>query len=284
MYESFNLKTEDMGKVRLTGYHWHKEDASVCVCIIHGIGEYAGRYDRVAEKMRKAGYAVCSMDLRGHGLSSGKRGHCAPRTEIRNDIDALLSFARNEYAGSNLILYGHSMGGNLVLDYRKQGKLNHVPSGYVVSAPWVELVRPITACQYAVVKFLAKLMPSLTISSGVSAGDLGNPKNVGNYERDPLTHKKISLLCALEGFETGRAIAQGKMEDNGGAEGIPVLLMHGTEDRICSIQGSRKTAAIESCDYVEWPGLYHEIHNGGNESSGDEVIDEVVHWIQELLE
>lgn len=280
MYNQFCLKKGSQDK-QITGYQWDLEPADGVVCIIHGIGEYAGRYDRVAGKLREAGYAVCSMDLRGHGRSLGKRGHCAPRQEVRADIDALLSHARKEYPDKPLILYGHSMGGNIVLDYKKRGSSNHEPVAYVVSAPWVQLVRTIPAYQYGAVKLAAKLMPSLTISSGVSAKELGNPKSVGDYEKDPLTHKKISLLCALEGFEIGKALAEGALEDNGGAANTPMLLMHGTEDKICSIKGSEKIAALENCDYIPWKGLYHEIHNGGGESSGDEVIETMIRWIQE---
>lgn len=282
MYDRFCLKTVNHRDGMITGYRWDRENPLAVVCIIHGIGEYAGRYDRVAQKLQDAGYAVCSMDLRGHGSSFGKRGHCAPRYEIHRDIDDLLDFAGGWYPHKPLVLYGHSMGGNLVLDYRKRGSKNSLPSAYIVSAPWVQLVRPIPSWQYTAVKAFVKVLPSFTVSSGVSAAELGNPKNVGNYEKDPLTHKKISLQCALDGFETGTAMAEGTLEDNGGSKGTPMLLMHGTEDKICSINGSNQIAAIEECDYVKWPGLYHEIHNGGSESSGDEVIAEMIGWLQGL--
>ena len=282
MYENFCLKTVGDADKKIAGYHWKKEDPEHVVCIIHGIGEYAGRYDRVATAMQNAGNAVLSMDLRGHGISFGKRGHCAPRKEVLKDVDELISYAQKLYPEKPLILYGHSMGGNITLDYRKRGEKNHIPAGYIVSAPWVELVRPVTGTLYAAVKALSKVAPSLTISSGVSSKELGNPSVVGNYEKDPLVHMKISTLCAVDGFDTGTAMAEGKLQDNGGAEGTPMLLMHGTEDRICSIEGSRKVAAIESCQYIEWPGLYHEIHNGGEDSTGDEVIEKAIQWIQAL--
>ncbi len=282
MYEIFELKTIEGQKTGLTGYRWEQEEASYVVCLIHGIGEYAGRYGRMAQKMGEAGINLLSMDLRGHGKSFGKRGHCAPRAEIRQDMDRLIAYAQERYPHIPVILYGHSMGGNLVLDYRKRGARNHVPAAYIVSAPWVELVRNVPRYQYQFLKALSKLTPSLTISSGVSAYQLGNQASVGSYEKDPLVHKRISLQCAVEGFDTGIAMAEGKLEDNGGAKGAPLLLMHGTEDKICNISGSRKIAAAENCQYVEWPGFYHEIHNGGAQSNGDEVIEKVIQWIQEL--
>lgn len=282
MYENFCLKTAAKPQQKIAGYRWDVQDPGCVVCIVHGIGEHAGRYERMASCMQEAGFAVLSMDLRGHGISFGKRGHCAPRKEVLADVDDLLLYAEKAYPGKPLILYGHSMGGNITLDYRKRGEHNQLPAGYIVSAPWVQLVRPVTGPLYRTVKTLAKLAPSLTISSGVSSDDLGNPEKVGDYERDPLVHKKISMLCAADGFDTGSAMAEGRLEDNGGAAGIPLLLMHGSDDKICSTEGSRKVAAIEPCEYVEWPGLYHEIHNGGTESTGDEVIEKIIQWIQAL--
>lgn len=282
MFTNFVMTAGAEPKERLAGYQWEHPKPTHVVCIIHGIGEHAGRYDRMATFMQEAGFAVLSMDLRGHGASPGKRGHCAPRTEIRSHVDALLWHARETYPEAPIVLYGHSMGGNIVLDYRKRGNGNHIPAAYVVSAPWVELVRKIPGYQYGFVKAASKILPSGTIRSGVSSKELGDADSVGDYEADPLVHQKISLLCVLEGFEIGKALAAGTLKDNGGAAGKPFLLMHGTDDKICSIEGSRKIAALEDCDYVEWPGLYHEIHNGGAASDGREVIEKAIQWIQGL--
>lgn len=281
MLDNFCLK--DLGNSKkVAGYHWPIEKPNHVVCLIHGIGEYAGRYERVASAMNEKNIAVVSMDLRGHGLTFGKRGHCAPRREILKDIDDLITYAQEQYPGVPLILYGHSMGGNITMDYRKRGSKNSELKGFIVSAPWVELVRKVSGALYVTVKSLAKVMPQMTISSGVSEKDLGNKKNVGDYEANPLIHKRISLECAVDGFITGEKMAAGTMEDNGGAKGIPMLLMHGTEDKICNVNGSRNVAAVEDCEYVEWPGLYHEIHNGGGESAGDEVILKMLDWIQAI--
>lgn len=283
MYENFVLKTVGVEQDKIAGYHWPVEDAIGVVCLIHGIGEYAGRYDRVAAAMNEKGIAVVSMDLRGHGISFGTRGHCAPRKKVLEDIDDLISYAEQNYPEKPLILYGHSMGGNIVMDYRKRGECNNKLKGFIVSAPWVELVRSVSGPLYVAVRGFSKLAPSMTISSGVSEKELGNKKSVGDYEKNPLNHKRISLQCAVDGFVTGKKMAKGTLEDNGGAKGVPMLLMHGTEDKICSVNGSRKVAAVEDCQYVEWPGLFHEIHNGGAESTGDEVISKMLEWIQEVL-
>ena len=281
MLDNFCLK--EMGNnQQITGYHWPVETPDYVVCLIHGIGEYAGRYERVTDAMNNKNIAVVSMDLRGHGLTFGKRGHCAPRKEVLSDIDALIEYAQEKYPGVPLILYGHSMGGNITMDYRKRGSQNSELSGFIVSAPWVELVRKVSGLLYVTVRTMAKIMPEMTISSGVSERELGNVKSVGEYKDNPLVHRRISLETAVDGFVTGNLMAEGKLEDNGGAKGIPMLLMHGTADKICNVNGSRNVAAVEDCEYVEWPDLFHEIHNGGFESTGDEVISKILDWIQAI--
>ena len=299
MYETFVLRTVQEGKIQ--GYSWELQDPRKVVVIVHGIGEYGGRFDRVAEAFRKEGLAVLALDLRGHGASLGKKGHCAPRSEVLEDVTALLEYAAERYPGKTLILYGHSMGGNIALDYRSRGSRSDLPAGYIISAPWIRLVRPVPKPLYGAVKLIAKIAPAFTISSDVNEDHLGHPESVRPYKENPMVHNRISALCAVEGFEIGLQLEEGSLEDRGLAGNIPLLLMHGGEDKICSLEGSRRIAqrlgagkagkaedsqeAEESkrtFTYMEWEGLYHEIHNGGPQSRGDEVIREMIRWMNAL--
>ena len=91
MYQLFDFEKRDC---IVQGYHFPCEAPHHVVCLIHGIGEHAGRFSRVADYFNHAGIAVVSMDLRGHGRSQGVRGACAPRVEVLKDIDALIEYAR----------------------------------------------------------------------------------------------------------------------------------------------------------------------------------------------
>ena len=283
MYQLFDFEKRDNF---VQGYHFPCAAPSHVVCLIHGIGEYAGRFQRVAEYFNRAGIAVVSMDLRGHGRSEGKRGHCAPREEILKDIDSLIEYGKEFYPGLPIILYGHSMGGNIVLDYRARGTYNEKLSGYVISAPWLRLVRPVSGPLYQAVRLLSKLAPEMTINSECREEDLGNPDYVRPYKEDRLVHSKISMLCAYQGFTIGKALEEGKNEKKGHGEKIPCLLMHGSDDKICDVKGSRHFAALQdpACfTYIEWPGYYHEIHNGGPDGqTGEAVIQEAAHFITSL--
>ena len=285
MYENFILQQFETGK--LEGYSWKVEDPEKVICIVHGIGEFGGRFDRVAEAFRKQNMAVLAFDLRGHGKSLGKRGHCAPRKDVLSDVSTLIEYAQELYPGKKLILYGHSMGGNIVLDYRSRGRLNGELSAYIVTAPWVRLVRPVPNIVYKAVKLLSRIAPLVTIGSEVNEADLGHPDSVKPFNDHPLVHNRISALCAVDGFETGQKLEDGTLENNGRAKQIPLLLMHGEKDKICDVAGSRTIADRmkadgENVEYIEWGGLYHEIHNGGSESKGDEVIAKTVEWAKKI--
>ena len=283
MYQLFDFEKRNC---IVQGYHFPCENPGHVVCLIHGIGEYAGRFSRMAEYFNKAGIAVVSMDLRGHGRSQGVRGACAPRREVLKDIDALIEYAREFYPGVPIVMYGHSMGGNITLDYRTRGGHNDVPVGYIISAPWIRLVRPVSGGLLMAVKLLTKVAPNFKIKSEFPEEKLGNVKYVRPYRKDPMVHPYVSALCAYEGFTIGTALEKGTNEDNGRAKNIPCLLMHGTDDLICDIEGSREFAKLQdpqSFNMIEWPGYYHEIHNGGPAGeNGEAVIKRAIEFIEGL--
>ena len=95
MYDNF---VYDTGGFKLAGYIWDVPHPDNVVCIIHGIGEYAGRYDRLAKILNPAGIAVLSIDLPGHGLSAGKRGHAAPRSLVLDDVTEMIRYAEEKMA------------------------------------------------------------------------------------------------------------------------------------------------------------------------------------------
>lgn len=283
MYQLFEFKKRNN---YLVGYHNTCENTKYVVCLVHGIGEYAGRFQRVADYFSKEGIAVLSMDLRGHGRSKGSRGNCAPRQEVLKDVDSLIEYAIELYPELPIVLYGHSMGGNIVLDYRARGGHNEIPSGYIISAPWIRLVRPISGGLLKTVKVLSKIAPSFKIKSEIPEEQLGNVLYVKPYREDELVHPYASAMCAYEGFTIGEKLEKGTNEDNGRAKNIPCLLMHGTEDLICSIEGSREFAKHQNPEYfkmIEWPGYYHEIHNGGPDGqTGEDVILKAIEFIKNI--
>ncbi len=282
MWTEFDMEVQG-GGITLRGYHWPVENAEQVVVIIHGIGEYAGRYDRVAGILGEAKIAVLSMDLRGHGKSPGKRGHTAPRRRILQDIDALIKEAEKQYPDVPLILYGHSMGANMVLDYRVRGAMADHPAAYLTTAPWILLVKPVSPLLKKLAGVLSLVTPSVLFRSKIDSAVLGNPKSVGEYHRDPMVHGFISAQTAHDGFFMAEQLAKGTLKGPFLAKEKPLLILHGTQDRLCDVEGARLVFSHEDPAHTlleELPGIYHEIHNGGPQSDGQEIIYKIRDYIK----
>lgn len=276
MYENFKIPSG----VSVAGYRWECEKPHHIVGLIHGIGEYQGRYDRMANFLNEKGIAVMGMDLRGHGLSEGVRGHAAPRDGLLADIDSFLSCIKRDYPDLPIVLYGHSMGGNITLDYRIRGRNAGIPDAYIISAPWVRLCHPIPKTLQKVARQMARIRPEFQFTSKIDETLLGNSKYVGQYYKNPLIHGKITALCASECLTIADKLYENTVEGSGAGRGKPLLLMHGDSDRICAMEGSRRIAQYEeNCTYIEWPGYFHEIHNGGAEATGEDVLRTVAQFV-----
>ena len=280
MYQNFLLSRKSTTK--LTGYKWDVKEPEGVVCLIHGIGEHAGRYDRIAYMFSQHNIAMVGMDLRGHGFSSGKRGHTAPRSQILEDMDELLEYINCNFPGLPIIMYGHSLGGNLALDYRRRGKQRTLPHAYIVTSPWITLVRKIPNYLYLFTKVMAMVKPDFIMKSKINPEVLGNFEIISKQENQHLIHGNISARTAIDGFEIGEAMISGNLGKTGSEPLKPLLLMHGSADRICSPESSRILAEKESslCQYVEWEGFFHEIHNGNAVSDGEEVIQTIIQWMK----
>lgn len=284
MFRNFILlKNQDL---KLMGYKWAVLEPKAVVCLIHGIGEHAGRYDRIGTMLSERNIAMVGMDLRGHGLSSGKRGHTAPRVSILEDIDRLLKYITSEYPERPIILYGHSLGGNIALDYRQRGSKRTLPAAYIVTSPWILLERKIPGYLYDFTKIMSRIKPDFPMHSKINPEILGNLNILMKQENQHLNHGSISVKTAIEGFEIGKKLMSGSLTKTGEEPLKPLLLMHGDADRICSVEGSRRIAEQEKelCKYIEWESLYHEIHNGNAEKDGEEVIRTMIQWMEDTLE
>src|SRR5512142_2733677 len=106
------------------------------VVLVHGLGEHSARYDHVAAALGEGGVALLGFDLRGHGRSGGLRGHTPSYEALMDDITVFLGQAESRYPGLPRFLYGHSLGGNLVLNYtlRRKPTLH----GVIATGPWLE--------------------------------------------------------------------------------------------------------------------------------------------------
>ncbi len=259
---------------RLFGRLWPVEAAQGVVCLVHGLGEHSGRYATLAAALNAAGFAVVAFDLRGHGQSEGKRGHIARYDDALDDIAQLLAYARERFPETPRILYGHSLGGNLVLNYLLRRDVGDLTAA-VASGPWLRLAFEPPAYKVALARTFGRLLPALLQPSGLNPEHLSHdPEVVRAYMEDPLVHDRISAALFLNAYEAGLWALE-----HASALRMPLLLMHGADDPITSPDASREFCARagDACTLKLWEGMYHEPHN---EVGKEEVYRFVVDWLQ----
>ncbi len=263
--------------VNLYARGWLPAQPKAVICLVHGHGEHIGRYEHVAAALGKGGYALLGFDLRGHGKSGGPRGHTPSYEALLDDIASFCHQVQVRYPDLPRFLYGHSMGGNLVLNYalRRRPDL----CGVVATGPWLELAFQPPTLQVMLGRLMNRLAPTFTQESGLDTKALAREERVVQaYENDPLVHSKISARLFVSMYESGRWALQHAAEFP-----LPLLLMHGEADRLTSAEASRRFAEAapqDKCTLHLWPGFYHEIHN---EPEKEQVMQAMLTWLDAHL-
>src|SRR3989338_8336116 len=108
------------GKIKgINGYQlhiesWEVENAKGMMIIQHGLKDHIARYTTFAERLvRDMRFNVYGMDLQGHGQSEGPHQFIERFENYVSDLDAFVRLVRKENVP--LFLFGHSMGGQIVL-------------------------------------------------------------------------------------------------------------------------------------------------------------------------
>jgi alpha-beta hydrolase superfamily lysophospholipase len=252
---------------------WATPDSKAVIALIHGFGEHSGRYTHVADFFNKNGYSVFALDNRGHGQSGGKRGHAPTYDSYMDDIEVFLNHVATQSAGKPVFLYGHSMGGNLVLNYviRRQPALK----GVIATGPWVQLAFEPKPILVTIGKLMRSIFPSFSQDSGLNQTHISKDTAVVEaYKNDPLVHGKITASASLSLLEAGEFL-----NNYTGEMPISMLIMHGDEDLLTSQPASEAFAKRVSgpVTYKKWEGMYHEIHN---EPQQLEVFNYTLGWLE----
>jgi alpha-beta hydrolase superfamily lysophospholipase len=246
------------------------------VCHVHGLGEHTSRYTHVASALGKEGYVLFGADLRGHGRSGGARGHISSIEDFMQDIDLLVGQAQARYPGLPIILYGHSLGGILVLHYSLKRKPN--VKGAVVTSPGLRTALEKQPVKMMAARVLGSFLPSVALPSGLSARGLSRDDSVVQaYLNDPLVHDRLTL-----GFgKIMLGVVQWTLS-HADEFPLPLLLMHGKSDSIAFPSGSIEVAAAakERATLALWEGAYHELHN---EPEKAEVFKTMTMWMDARL-
>ncbi len=282
---------------------WLPQDpARAVVVVVHGIHEHSARYTHVGEALAAAGFAVYAADHRGHGRSGGRRANIERMALVLEDLRSFVRFATARHPGLPVFMVGHSLGGLIALhcaidfgaidfgatdfgatdleaiDLGAAGP-GITLDGLVVSGPAVT-----TTAGSALARRLAGVLSALVPNLGVAALDAAekisrDPDVIRAYRQDPLVYR--GRVKARTGAEVLAAMQ--RLPAQLPLLSIPLLILHGTADRICPLAGSTMLHELVSSQdktLRRYPGLYHEVFN---EPEREAILTDLIRWLDDHL-
>ncbi|HEY4151841.1 MAG TPA: alpha/beta hydrolase [Pseudolysinimonas sp.] len=263
-------------------YVWRSGTPKAVVHLVHGLGEYATRYEQFAQDLVAAGYAVYAGDLRGHGQTGvqqyggdttklGKLGPGGVRATIAG-IRQLSGIARAEHPHLPLVLLGHSLGSifaQIILNEHADLYDAAVLSG----TPYRTLLHMNSGALNKRFRHLGS-----TGAEWLSR----DPAVAPAFVADPLTFdaQAAKLFGLIDGMRLlGRPTKL--------AKNIPLLIQIGSEDPLGGPKSVdllaaayRKRGGLTDVTVDVYPGARHEVYN---ETNRDEVIRDLVAWLDAHL-
>lgn len=263
--------------LKLYAQYWEATQPKAIVVLVHGMGEHSNRYQHVAESFCKNQYSFFSFDLRGHGKSEGKKGHTPTYERLMLDIDFAIEKAKEFLGDRPIILYGHSLGGNQVLNYLLRRNTHLLAT--IVSSPWIRLAFEPPKIKVRLAKIMNTLYGAFTEKSELDASALSSDAQVGiAYKKDPLVHEYVTARMFLQCYEAGNYILEKASKFK-----APLLLVHGDQDRLTSYIASTDLHTLnkDAIDLRIWKDGYHELHN---EVFKEEYIQYLIDWCNRQVE
>ena len=249
------------------------------VIIVHGFGEHIGGYKELTEYLARAGFANIVFDQRGHGDLSpyGKleklQGIIPSYEALLDDIDVVIAKAKCLVPGVPVMMYGHSMGGNIILNYllnRNQDDIKCV----VLEAPWLGLYKEPGKHVDFIAKILGAISPNIATYNKLPPEDItGDVSKNHEYDDDIFYHNRISLRL-FSGVKKGCTNAL----MNASKLTVPIYLASGKHDQIVcnkTIAGfadsTGKNLITKEYD------AYHAIRKG---NARDEFFNDMIMFFQ----
>ena len=271
-----NTFTFELYNTQLFGQYWKPQVVKAVVVLVHGMGEHSGRYaESVVPYLLKENYAVVAYDQFGHGKTKGKRGNCPSYNALLESLEIVINKAEFLFKDLPVFLYGHSLGGNIVINYALKKESNI--KGVMATSPFLKLAFTPPKWKVNLGKFMLTILPSITLPSDIEEAAISSiASEVVRYQEDELVHDKISPMYLFPVMEAGEyALA------NASNLKIPTFITHGTGDRIIDYKGS-----VEFCKQSKIAELklynhcYHELHH---DVCANEMMQTLTKWLNEKL-
>ncbi|MGC5628353.1 lysophospholipase [Georgenia sp. Z1344] len=248
---------------------WRVDHPRYAAVLVHGYGEHIGRYEWVAATLGAHGAVVYGLDHAGHGESEGERVLVRDYDDVVADLHQLVSTARADHPDVPLVMIGHSMGGLIATRYAQL----HAEelTALVLSGPVIG--------SWAVVDELLAQDP--IPPTPIDPATLSRDPEIGRiYAEDPLVWHGDFRRETLEALNEAMA----RISAHGSLGDLPLLYLHGEEDRLVPIGPSREGVAEIAGPATEsgtYPGAQHEIFN---ETNKEEVLADVTAFVDRVLE
>jgi alpha-beta hydrolase superfamily lysophospholipase len=249
------------------------EKAESVVAFVHGHGDHCRRYDEWFASMNTRNISVVALDYRGHGQSEGKRGTIRKFDDLLKDISLLHLKATALNPGIPVVLYGHSLGGTIVLSYLL--KSPSLPALAIVTSPWLQLNHPPGKFLSAFIKIANMIIPNTTFSTGLHSADFSDIEGFSNKrDKDKFVHNQISPRLMIEVEKEVSYIF-----DHFSAIKTPLLLLQGRDDKIMDGVAPRRLndSLPGQVNYREWKYAGHQLHFS---ERNHEIMDYIVDWIK----
>lgn len=262
--------------VRLYHQSWIPDgDVRAVLLVVHGLFEHSGRYAAFASDCVSWGCAVCGFDLQGHGRSDGRRGYVNRFSDYLGDVTSFHRLVRSGYPHRRLFMLGHSVGGTIAVAYAPDHQDDL--SGLILSAPTLEPGSSVTSLSVTIARSLSVLLPRLGVSAIDASAVSRDARVVQAYRNDPLVyHGKVRARLGAELINAMQKYLPGRMS---GIK-LPVLIMHGTQDRLSNTEGSSllfESVASQDKTLQYYEGCYHEIFN---EPERVRVLSDMRQWLE----
>ncbi len=262
--------------------HYHAWDAPAPragLVVVHGLAEHGARYAPLGQDLAGHGVTVLAMDLRGHGRSTGTRGHAPSFAHLLDDVARLRAVLVERVGVERAIgILGHSMGGLIAIRCAQAypASFDHA----VLIAPWLGTAMPVPRWKTSLAAWLSRALPGLPIPAGIEAGWLSrDPAAVREYEADPLVHDRITPRLYVE---AQAAIRRAFVRPADLA--CPALFLLAGGDRIVSTSAAERFAAGLPGDRTTvrvYDGHYHELLN---EPDAAEIRRTLRDWLDDRIE
>ncbi|WP_305853315.1 alpha/beta hydrolase [Mycolicibacterium sp. YH-1] len=266
---------DGVGSVRIVYDVWTPDGAPRGVVVLcHGYAEHARRYDHVAQRFGEAGLITYALDQRGHGRSGGKRVYLKDISEYTADFGTLVGIAAADHPDLKRVVLGHSMGGGVVFAYGVEHPDDY--AAMVLSGPAVYAQDGVSSLMIGVAKVVGSVLPGLPVEDIPAEAVSRDPAVVAAYIADPLVHHgKLPAGIAKALIGVGES-----MPTRAAALTAPLLVVHGGQDSLIPVAGSRRLVECVGSSDVNlkvYPELFHEVFN---EPERELVLDDVVSWIE----